>query len=66
MAFMPHVNADVVAARSGAKAVTERRRFRVPFLKPDVDVIVPLAIALALVVPWLVGAFQIARWLFLR
>ena len=66
MAFMPHVNADVVAARAGAKAGTERRRFRVPFLKPDADVILPLAIALTLVVSWLVGALQIARWVFFR
>lgn len=66
MAFTPHVNEDVIATRSGATAVTERRRFRVPFLKPDADVIVPLAIAFALVVPWIVGVFQIARWVFLR
>lgn len=66
MAFMPHVNADVVAARAGAKARVERRRFRVPFLKADADVFAPLAIALALVVPWLIGALQITRWFLFR
>lgn len=66
MAFMPHVNADGVAGRPGAKAATGQRRFRVPFLKPDADVIVPLAIALALVLPWFIGALQIARWVIFR
>jgi hypothetical protein len=66
MAFMPHVNADVVAARSGAKAGSERRHFRVPFLKTNADVIVPLAIARVIVVPGLIGALQIARWVLLR
>ncbi|MNU48763.1 hypothetical protein D3C71_376890 [compost metagenome] len=64
MAFMPHVNASVRAARDAGKA--RRGKFRVPFLAADCDVLIPLAVAAGLIVPWVIGALQIVGWLLRR
>jgi hypothetical protein len=63
MAFMPCVNASVRASRDAGEP--RRGKFRPSFLAADAEVLTSLAIVAALVVPWVVGALQIAEWLFL-
>jgi hypothetical protein len=61
MAFMPHVNASVREARQAG--LKRGSQYRLPFLARDAEVLVPLVIVAVLVVPWVVGALQIAGWL---